>query len=367
MSPAAGADTRSRTGHTSDDEPTDTVVNSSTVSDDSPRTKLRRFKKEDGVIYHIPSSSDLASLFALHKSQPILVNPPGPTLNRKSSSASIDTIRPLRTVRRLLRTPETAAPPKSTCQLAVKSATSSPTKPPSKKSGTRKLRRSFSRVEDSAETDIASITSGILQRLSTLQVPFDLDDVGETVSHTTIHDTPAKHDFEDLNMKVRCYERHVTTWDGPDSAFFIFPAQLLIPCTSINDFDPLLVPDVTLVHLVCTTVAINGPHKSHPQIAFKTFYNGATICYVNDTPTPDLSRGIHIGDVPWCFTKDGDGEVGWCMRVWIPIPFALFQRAETRTFKIDAKVHVNGDEGKEGYLNASIDFTLSRLRRGLAM
>jgi hypothetical protein len=141
----------------------------------------------------------------------------------------------------------------------------------------------------------------------------------------------------------------------------------MIACTSTNDFDPLVIPDVTIVDLVCTTVAINGPCKSHPQIAFRTFYNGATICYVNDAPTPDLSRGIHIGNVPWCSTMDGDGNFGWYMCFWIPIPFALFQRAETRVFKIDAKVHVNGEDGEDGFLHASSDFTLSRLRRALAM
>ncbi|KAG1859808.1 hypothetical protein F4604DRAFT_1791861 [Suillus subluteus] len=368
MSPAA--DTRSRTGGANYDEPADTAVKCSIMNDSSSRAKgttLRRFKKEEGVIYHIPSSSDLASLFALDESKPLLVNPP--TLNKKSSSPSIDTIRPLRAVRRLLCTSETVAPPKTTYEHAVESSTSFPTKSPSKKSGARKLRQSASsRVEDGAETDIASITSRILQRLTTLQVPFDLDDVGEPVpiSQTTVDATPVKYALEDLNMKIRHHERHVTTWDAPDCAFFIFPAQLLIACTSKNDFDPLAIPDVTIVDLVCTTVAMNGPYKSHPQIAFRTFYDGATIRYAKDEPTPDLSRGIHIGNVPWC-SMDGDGHFGWYMRFWIPIPFALFQRAETRTFKIDAKVHVNGKDGKDGFLNASTDFTLSRLRRGLAM
>ncbi|KAG1805551.1 uncharacterized protein BJ212DRAFT_858397 [Suillus subaureus] len=369
MSPAA--DTRSRTGGANYDEPADTAAKCSAITDRSPRAKgatLRRFKKEEGVIYHIPSSSDLASLFALDESNPPLVNPP--TLNKKFSSPSIDTIRPLRAVRRLLRTSETVAPPKTTYEHAVKSSTSSPTKSPSNKSGSRKLRRSASsRVEDGAETDIASITSRILQRLTILQVPFDLDNVREQVpiSQTTVDATPLNPTVEDLNMKVRCHERHVTIWDAPDCAFFIFPAQLLIACTSKNDFDPLAIPDVTIVDLVCTTVAINGPYKSHPQIAFRTFYDGATICYVKDEPTLDLSRGIHIGNVPWCSTMDGDGNFGWYMRFWIPIPFALFQRAETRTFKIDVKVHVNGEDGKGGFLNASSEFTLSRLRRGLAM
>jgi hypothetical protein len=244
-------------------------------------------------------------------------------------------------------------------------------------------------VEDGAEKDIASITSRILQRLTILQDSFDLDSVGEpkSISKNPVSNMLVKYTLEDLNIKIRCYERHATTWDSLDwrvytllnvsvscayhfqkhSAFFIFPAQLLITCASKNDFDPLAIPDVTIVDLVCTTVAINGPYKSYPQIAFRTFYDGATICYVNDEPTPDLSRGIHIGNVPWCSTMDGDGHFGWYTRFWVPIPFALFQRAETRIFKIDAKVHVNGEDGRDKFLNASSDFTLSRLRRDSAM
>ncbi|KAG2066982.1 hypothetical protein BDR04DRAFT_1233635 [Suillus decipiens] len=369
MSPTA--DTRSRDGGVNYDESADAAFKCSTMTDSSPRAKgttLRRFKKEEGVIYRVPSSPDLASLYASDKSKSILVDPP--TLKRKSSSPSITSIRPLKAARRLLRTPETVAPPKTTCEHAVRNSTSSLISLPSKKLSARKLQRSASsRVEDAAGTDIASITSRILQRLTILQVPFDLDDVGEPESNsqTTVDDTPAMYALEDLNMKVHCFKRHATTWDSPDSAFFIFPAQLLIACTSTNDFDPLVIPDVAIVDLVCTTVAINGPYKSHPQIAFRTFYAGATIRYVNDVPTPNLFRGIHIGNVPWCCTMDEDGNFGWFMRFWIPIPLALFQRAETRVFKIDAKVHVNGKDGKDGFLNASSDFTLSRLRMGLMM
>ncbi|KAG2116334.1 hypothetical protein BD769DRAFT_1778177 [Suillus cothurnatus] len=365
------ADTRSRIGSTNYDEPADTTVKCSTLTDNSLRVKgttLRRFKKEEGVIYHIPSSSDLASLFASDESKPILLN--SPSLNKKSSSQSTDTIRPLRAVRRLLRTSETVAPSKTTYDDAIQSSTSSPTNLPSKKSGARKLQRSASsRVEDGAEKDIASITSRIFQRLTILQDSFDLDSVGEpkSISKTPVSNMLVKYTLEDLNIKICCYERHATTWDSLDCAFFIFPAQLLITCASKNDFDPLAIPDVTIVDLVCTTVAINGLYKSYPQIAFRTFYDGATICYVNDEPTPDLSRGIHIGNVPWCSTMDGDGHFGWYTRFWVPIPFALFQRAETRIFKIDAKVHVNGEDGRDKFLNASSDFTLSRLRRDSAM
>jgi hypothetical protein len=61
---------------------------------------------------------------------------------------------------------------------------------------------------------------------------------------------------------------------------------------------------------------------------------------------------------------DRDGNFGWYIYFWIPIPFALFQRAETKVFKIDAKVRINGEDG---FLHASSDFTLSRLRRALVM
>lgn len=201
MSPAA--DTRSRTRGANYDEPSDTVVNCSTMTDSSPHAKgtaLRRFKKENGAIYHVASSADLASLFALHESKPIVAN--SPTLSKKSSFPPSATIRPLRAVRRLLRTSETVIPPKTTYEHAVKSSASSPTKSSSKKSGTRKLQRSASsRVEDGAETDIASITSRILRRI--LQAPF---------SQTTL----AKYAIEDLNMNIHCCTRHVTTWDAPD-------------------------------------------------------------------------------------------------------------------------------------------------------
>ncbi|KAG2144633.1 uncharacterized protein EDB93DRAFT_1104851 [Suillus bovinus] len=372
MSPAADIDTRSHTGGTNDDKPADTAVEKCTTRFDSSPcangTSLRRFKKEDGVIYHIPSSSDLASLFALDASKPILVIPP--TLKRKSSSSSIAMIRPLRAVRRLLRRSETVAPPKTTFAHAVKSFTSVSTKLPPKRLGSRILQRSASlRVQDGAKTDIATITSRIFQHFTIPQVPCDIHDVegSEPISQTTVDDTPGKYALENLDLMVRCYERHVTTWDSPDYGFFIFPAQLVIACTFTNDLDPLAIPDVTIVDLVCTTFAINGPYKSHPQIAFRTFYDGARMRYVNDTPTPDLSRGIHIGNIPWCSSMDKDGNFGWYMHFWIPIPFILFQRAETRVFKIDAKVRVNGEDGKDGVLNATSDFTLSRLRSGLVM
>lgn len=324
---------------------------------------LKRLGKED-LVGH--TSSDLASLLALGES---LERGP-PTRNKKLSSSSIDdTLYDFRTVRRILDTHDSAtAYPVSRKTIpsqndAANDPTASPTKTPSRKSYLRKLQRSLDDAADSA------LFETLLFALSIR----DSNNFGKLLERNlqnTVNETTKKYPLplEDLSMKIGCDERHVTTWDEPDHAFYLFPAQLLIACTSTHDFDPLLVPAVTLVHLICSTVAMNGPYKSHNQISFKTFYDGATIRYINDTPTPDLSRGIHIGEVPWCSTKDGDGKiVGWCMRFWIPIPYALFQRAETRTFKIDAKVHVEGDEGKEGYLSASNDFTLSRLLRGLAM
>ncbi|KAG1785442.1 uncharacterized protein HD556DRAFT_1450755 [Suillus plorans] len=370
MCPAVDPRFRSSVGGVSYNQPpVDTAANCSPVTSSGPcqcmRRALRRLGKED-LVTHVPSS-DLASLFALGVEN--LEVPPRSTRNRKSSSSSVDdTLYALRSVRRLLDTSETVCPVSGKTipsHHAANNPTASPTKTSSRKSSVRRLQRSLSSTVDSAAE--TAIFQAFLFALSNR----DSDYLGNLEPHlkTTVNDTPKKYPLplENISMKVSCDERHVTTWDEPDHAFHIFPAQLLIACTSTHDFDPLLVPAVTLVHLKCSTVARNGPYKSHSQISFKTFYDGATIRYLNDKPTPDLSRGIHIGEVPWCSTKDGDGNVGWCMLFWIPIPFALFQRAETRTFKINAKVHVDGDGGKEGYLSASSDFTLSRLLRGLAM
>ena len=154
------------------------------------------------------------------------------------------------------------------------------------------------------------------------------------------------------------------------SAFFIFPAQLLITCTSKCDFDPLVVPDVSLVDLICTSVTMGGPNNLHSPLSFSTFFDGALIRYVNKEPRCHLTQGIHVEGVlsqSWSSTMNQDGHFGWYMRFWIPIPLVLFQRAETRSFKINVKIHVNGAEDKEGHLTASSDFTLTRLMKDLAM
>ncbi|KAG1823811.1 uncharacterized protein BJ212DRAFT_704406 [Suillus subaureus] len=234
---------------------------------------LRRSGKEDFA--SIPTSSDLVSLFALGDN---LEGPP--TRNRKSSSSSIDdTLYALRSVRRLLDTPECPVPRKTVpSQHADDNPIASSTKTPSRKSSVRKLQRlvSSKMEEDAAET---AIVQTLLFALSIR----DSDNLGnlEPGLQTTVKNAPKKYPLplENLSMKVGCNERHVTTWDEPDHAFYLFPAQLLIACTSTHDFDPLLVPAVTLIHLVCSTVAINGPYKSQSQISFRTFYDGATIRY----------------------------------------------------------------------------------------
>ncbi|KAG1786709.1 uncharacterized protein HD556DRAFT_1449510 [Suillus plorans] len=212
-------------------------------------------------------NSDLASLFALGVENSEVL--PRSTRNRKSSSSSIDdTLYALRSVRRLLDTSETVCPVSGKTvpsQHAANNPTASPTKTSSRKS---------SRCGNS---HISSISFRIIQlRFRQSWKP---------------RDAPRKYPLplENISMKVSCDKRHATTWDEPDHAFLIFPAQLLIACTSTHDFDPLLVPAVTLVHLNCSTVAKNGAYKSHSQISLKTFYDGATIHYVNDKPTPDLS------------------------------------------------------------------------------
>ncbi|KAG2341197.1 hypothetical protein BDR05DRAFT_965540 [Suillus weaverae] len=269
MCPATDSRFRSCAGGV---QPVDTAANCSMMTDSRPckcmKRVLRRLAKDDFLAY-IPPSSDLASLFALGE---IFEGPS--TCNRKSSSSSIDDTLyhdALRTVRRLLDTSESVCPvPRKTIPShhAANNPTPSPSKTSSRKSFVRQLQHSVSsRVEGAAET------AAFQTLLFALSIR-DSDNLGnlEPDLQTTANDTSKK---------------------DPLPAFYLFPVQLLIACTSAHDFDPLLVPAVTLVHLVCSTVTINGPYKSHSQISFKTFYDGATIRYVN---------GIHIGEVPCCVT-----------------------------------------------------------------
>jgi len=168
MSPAA--DPRSCTGGASYDEPITTETDSGTRM----KRTLRRCSKEDNVAYHTPRSN-LTSLIAFSESEVDLDLQP--SLTRTSS---LDTIRPLRTVRRRLDTfeIESLVPRKTT----AKSHTRSPTKSPSRKSEAHTRQQPASvRAEGGKGLDIASITSRIIQNL----FPSDSDCVVEVETKAT--------------------------------------------------------------------------------------------------------------------------------------------------------------------------------------
>ncbi|OAX38677.1 hypothetical protein K503DRAFT_865970 [Rhizopogon vinicolor AM-OR11-026] len=343
MCPAAAAVPRSRIGET----------------DSGTRAKrtLKRCTKEDDAADGTRFSSEFMSdvEFESFTESPETFAP----------TSLEDTLRFLRTVRRHLGPLASPVPRNASSQNADKTHTGSPTKSHSRKFGPRK--RTQSGLVESEPLHIS--TSKKSPKGSQGSEPLHVSSQNISTPLSQIN-ASRQYAIEDLNMQIRCYEQHITTWDAPDHTFFIFPAQLLVTCTSKRDFDPLVVPDVSIVDIVCTTMAMGGPHNLHRPLSFSTFFDGAIIRHVNDEPKCHLTQGIHVEGVSpesWSSTMNEDGHFGWYMRFWIPIPFVLFQRAETRSFKIAVRVHVYGAEDQEGNLTASSDFTLTRLLRGLAM
>lgn len=201
MCPAAVPQTR--IGGASCDASTTTVANDRSTENDSERHMKRTLRrctnlKEDDAADGTRTSSNAISHIELEKSQNILAPPP--TIRRIASSTSLDTIRILRTVRQHLGASETACPVphKTTYQQASKSHTESPTKSPLTKHGRRRRHQSGSLGELPAHQNTTTKKSSKAPK----------------GPETT--DASRGYALDDLNMQIRCYERHITTWDVPD-------------------------------------------------------------------------------------------------------------------------------------------------------
>jgi hypothetical protein len=204
---------RSHIGGTNYDQSTIAVANYPTDNDSGTHTKrtLRRCTKEDDAANGTELASKSMSCIAFDGSQDIRT-----TLDSTSSSSSLDTIRFLQSVRRHLGAFDTAAgclvPPKAASQKAAKNHTGSTIKSPSRKSGPRSRQLSGSLVE--LGPDFQAKTT---KKCSTRKISERLDISSQSIPAPRSQiDAPTQYAPEDLNMQIRCYERHVTTWDVPD-------------------------------------------------------------------------------------------------------------------------------------------------------
>ncbi|KAH7924776.1 hypothetical protein BV22DRAFT_482759 [Leucogyrophana mollusca] len=161
-------------------------------------------------------------------------------------------------------------------------------------------------------------------------------------------------------------------WDAQDDAIFAVPAQLLLKCANLGkaEFDPGAAPDVYCVELRCYTAGRKSPHSHQPRLpVFSTCYSGAMVPNLTRNGPPavlDDKRGVHI-EQTWHPTMDKDGVWGWYVRVWMPIPMGIFDKMETRLFKVDAKVWIDEAGDEEKAFEAGAEFTLSNLLKGRIM
>ncbi|KAK7055761.1 hypothetical protein R3P38DRAFT_2848892 [Favolaschia claudopus] len=204
--------------------------------------------------------------------------------------------------------------------------------------------------------------------------------------------------------KYGCYEPHATefelavifpstfksnfeVWDQEDELFLIGPLTLHLTLKDPAKWDgvPISHPDVFVVDLSCTSKPIVDP--SYPYCSasaaqnnkYSVRYDGAKIrCPMGKDLTPDPRKGISV-DTLWfrTFADGGEssssaekgnffsspsspgaknprdksnnlnpiplaapGRRGWAMQFFIPIATRLFEKCETRAFRIEGLVSV---------------------------
>lgn len=203
---------RSHIGGANCDVSTITVANLSIENVSGTRTKrtLKRCTKEDDATNGTKLPLKRTSFESSDESQDDLNL--SPTISGGSSS-SFQTPRLLRTVRRHLGPPESPVPRKATSREACDGQTGSPTKSNSRKWGPRDRKHSGSLVE--LDPPLQTTPSKKSPKKSKGFEPLNISSqsISTSLSQNNIS---REYALEDLNMKIRCYERHVTTWDVPD-------------------------------------------------------------------------------------------------------------------------------------------------------
>ncbi|KAJ7768971.1 hypothetical protein B0H16DRAFT_1518796, partial [Mycena metata] len=145
-------------------------------------------------------------------------------------------------------------------------------------------------------------------------------------------------------------------WDQEDALFLVGPISLHLTLKDSAKWDgvPVSHPDVYVQELRCTSrPVVDSPAYPYSATSaaetnkYSVSYEGAKI----RSPTgKDLSvdpkGGIAI-DMMWTRTytpeANGPGRRGWELQFFVPIATRLFERRETRAFRVEALVSVWGE------------------------
>lgn len=188
-----------------------------------------------------------------------------------------------------------------------------------------------------------------------INISDDLDLEFDLLSHTR----DVTYSPQDVNLVIRAPETAITIWDGRVDEYYTFPCQLFLKCMDAEKFCFSSVPDVDNIELSCSAVPLSGKYKPKVPRGLRTSYWGSTV--ENDADGGIQVRhkeGIHV-ERKWHPLKDSDGKWGWSMNIWTPIPISVFDKVESRFFKLEGEVWI----GCKPVEKAELTFSISVLLR----
>ena len=120
------------------------------------------------------------------------------------------------------------------------------------------------------------------------------------------------------------------------------------------------IPDVDKIKISCEAVPVSGKYKPKQPRGLRTSYSGSTVDNDADGSVHIRHKeGIHIGS-KWHPAKDSDGKWGWSANVWTPIPISVFDKVESRFFKIEGQIWMDCNPVEKAELVFSISVLLRK-------
>lgn len=226
-------------------------------------------------------------------------------------------------------------------------------------------------------------------RLKEAQAPADEDRLSPMPLRSLSTNTPRKRPLPTRLpipgarlSKYGCYELSATelslsvtfpahtranfeVWDQEDDLFLVGPVALRLALKDPAKWAglPLSHPDIAILDLRCAstaTVPVEAPAYPYPYCAAAAAssvvrYLGAKTRSKTGAALPlplDASRGITVDE--WLRTYEGmDGQSvgetarkachGWELQFFVPVATRLFEKRETRAFRVDARIAVFGE------------------------
>ncbi|KAI8983214.1 hypothetical protein BD414DRAFT_537537 [Trametes punicea] len=171
---------------------------------------------------------------------------------------------------------------------------------------------------------------------------------GETTVTVNPVRSQAKQRF---SVEIRPDTKHTTIWDEPNDDVWAWSGILVVTDAQppAYFFTQHIIQDVWIHFYTLIEPRSDPPVSASPcSLAWETTYTGHHIPPGADSktvPALKLSKGIAIEkDYQFLMPEDPEGPFTWLVRFWVPVPIALFARAEHKAFVCSAKVTVKDSD-----------------------